>query len=157
MNKQRDGKRSSSAPRSMQSPIKYTAEREYLPDTCEPLKQAARNGRVQLVAMGQGSYPGLPLDNQDLLAVRSFGYWDAPQAQTWGLGWHRNEGIEFSMLARGSLTFSVDESNYHLRSRHLTITRPWQTHKVGDPHIGASRLYWLILDVGVRLLPERVD
>ena len=32
----------------------------------------------------------------------------------------------------------------------LTITRPWQKHRVGDPNVSASRLIWLILDVGVR-------
>jgi AraC family L-rhamnose operon regulatory protein RhaS len=37
-----------------------------------------------------------------------------------------------------------------LESGHLTITRPWQRHRVGNPHVGPSRLCWLILDVGVR-------
>jgi AraC family L-rhamnose operon regulatory protein RhaS len=32
----------------------------------------------------------------------------------------------------------------------LTITRPWQPHRVGNPHVGPSRLHWLIIDVGVR-------
>ena len=33
---------------------------------------------------------------------------------------------------------------------HLTITRPWQAHRVGNPIVGACRLHWLILDLGVR-------
>jgi len=32
----------------------------------------------------------------------------------------------------------------------MTITRPWQPHQVGSPLISASRMHWLILDVGVR-------
>jgi AraC family L-rhamnose operon regulatory protein RhaS len=32
----------------------------------------------------------------------------------------------------------------------LTVTRPWQRHRVGLPHVQASRLHWLILDLGVR-------
>ncbi|MBL8179390.1 MAG: helix-turn-helix transcriptional regulator, partial [Bryobacterales bacterium] len=27
---------------------------------------------------------------------------------------------------------------------------PWQLHRVGNPHVGPSRLHWLILDVAVR-------
>jgi AraC family L-rhamnose operon regulatory protein RhaS len=37
-----------------------------------------------------------------------------------------------------------------LNSGDLTVTRPWQRHRVGDPHVTAGRLHWLILDVGVR-------
>jgi AraC family L-rhamnose operon regulatory protein RhaS len=44
----------------------------------------------------------------------------------------------------------VDGRSWPLRQGDLTITRPWQFHRVGDPHIGPSRLIWLILDVGVR-------
>ncbi|MCX7826056.1 MAG: helix-turn-helix transcriptional regulator, partial [Verrucomicrobiae bacterium] len=53
-------------------------------------------------------------------------------------------------LARGKLHFAVDRKSWRLESGHLTITRPWQEHRVGNPHVQASRLHWLILDVGVR-------
>jgi AraC family L-rhamnose operon regulatory protein RhaS len=37
-----------------------------------------------------------------------------------------------------------------LKRGDLTITRPWQLHRVGGPNVEACRLYFLILDVGVR-------
>jgi len=76
--------------------------------------------------------------------------WDASRDQGWGLAWHRNEGIEITYLARGGLGFAVDGRPQPLRPGDLTITRPWQVHRVGDPDVAASRLHWVILDVGVR-------
>lgn len=122
----------------------------YYADTCEPLKQAATRGEVELVARGRGAYPGPPLPPKIVPEVRSVGYWDAAHTQSWGLDWHRNEGIELTYLARGKVPFCVDEQRFLLKRGDLTITRPWQRHRVGDPHVGASRLHWLILDVGVR-------
>jgi AraC family L-rhamnose operon regulatory protein RhaS len=37
-----------------------------------------------------------------------------------------------------------------LLPNNLTITRPWEVHKVGDPAIGMGKFYWLILDLNVR-------
>ncbi len=78
------------------------------------------------------------------------GYWDAPFEQDWGLDWHCNEGIEIGYLATGSLPFSVGKRSYQVRPGSLTITRPWQRHRVGTPNVPASHYSWLILDVGVR-------
>lgn len=122
----------------------------YYADTCEPLKRATERGEVTLVARGRGAYPGAPLPPRMLPEVRSVGYWDANHAQSWGLDWHRNEGIELTYLARGKARFDVDDQRFLLKRGDLTIARPWQMHRVGDPHVDASRLYWLILDVGVR-------
>jgi AraC family L-rhamnose operon regulatory protein RhaS len=82
--------------------------------------------------------------------LSTVGFWDATAPQDWGLDWHRNEGIELTYLSRGRLDFAVDGRAYPLESGHLTITRPWQMHRVGNPDVRASRLHWLILDVGVR-------
>jgi AraC family L-rhamnose operon regulatory protein RhaS len=123
----------------------------YRADTCEPLKKAAREGRVRLVARARGAYPGLPLPARELKEVRSVGYWDADYGQDWGLGWHRNEGLELMYISRGRVSFGVDRhEGYTLGPGDLTITRPWQLHRVGDPNIDACRLYWVILDLGVR-------
>ena len=122
----------------------------YRADTCEPLKGAARRGDLRLVARGRRGYPGAPLPSGPLDQVCSLGVWDAPRDQAWGLPWHRNEGIEFTYLARGRLAFHVGDRFHLLRRGHLTITRPWQVHRLGDPRVTASRLHWLILDVGVR-------
>jgi len=126
------------------------ANQIYYADTCEPLKKAAERGNVRLVARGRGAYPGPSLPAEVLTEVRSVGCWDADHAQSWGLDWHRNEGIELTYLSRGKLHFEMDEERFLLKRGDLTITRPWQQHRVGDPCVDASRLHWLILDVGVR-------
>jgi AraC family L-rhamnose operon regulatory protein RhaS len=78
------------------------------------------------------------------------GYWDAQGIQDWGLPWHRNEGIEIMFLESGKITFAVGAKDHLLHPDALTIARPWETHRVGDPNIHAGTLHWLILDVGVR-------
>lgn len=122
----------------------------YEADTCEPVRAAARAGDLHLCALARGSYPGQPLPRGRLKEVRTVGFWDALREQKWGLPWHRNEGIELTFLARGRLHFGVGAASYRLSRGALTITRPWQRHRVGNPNIGPNRLCWLILDVGVR-------
>lgn len=125
-------------------------EEVYHADTCDLLRQAVARGDVTLVARARGSYPGERFPDRMLPEIRSVGYWDAECHQSWGLDWHRNEGIELTYVARGKTPFAVDDQRYLLTRGDLTVTRPWQAHRVGNPHIGACRLYWLILDVGVR-------
>jgi AraC-like DNA-binding protein len=132
-------------------PALYTSpETVYHADTCDLLKQAAVEGQISLAAFGRRGYPGKPLPSSVLPEIASLGCWDAQHDQSWGLAWHRNEGVELTFLARGRLHFAVDEQSYALESGHLTITRPWQNHRVGNPWIRASRLHWLILDLGIR-------
>lgn len=107
-------------------------------------------GEVRLEALVRGTYPGRSLPVGILPQVCSVGFWDAACDQTWGLAEHRNEGIEITYLDNGSLGFVVDGRSRPLSPGNLTITRPWQPHSVGSPDVAASRLYWLILDVGVR-------
>ena len=122
----------------------------YHADRCEPLCAAVRRGEVRLAALARRGYPGRPIPTGMLREVSTVGFWDAAGEQTWGLDWHRNEGIELTYLARGTTSFLVDAESFVLESGHLTITRPWQRHRVGNPTIGPSRLCWLIVDVGVR-------
>lgn len=133
-----------------QPAIFSSPENVYHADTCDLLKQAAERNELKLVAFGRRGYPGKPLAAKMLPELASIGCWDAPGDQTWGLAWHRNEGIELTFIARGKLDFGVDDQVFALESGHLTITRPWQCHRVGNPHVRASRLHWLILDLGVR-------
>jgi AraC family L-rhamnose operon regulatory protein RhaS len=119
-------------------------------DTCEQLAAASAAGRVQLHALARGTYPGDRLPETWLPGIRSVGYWNAPAPQSWGLDWHRNEGIELTYLSAGRLAFATASEDRLLAPGDLTITRPWQRHRVGDPHVQSSRLHWLILDVGVR-------
>ena len=125
------------------------------PDTCEPLRRAAAAGDVRLAALSRGTYPGARLRGNTLPGVRSLGFWDARRPQAWGLDWHHNEGLELTYVARGRLAFSVEGRPVPLRRGDLTVTRPWQIHRVGNPHVAASELHWLILDVGVRRPNQR--
>jgi len=131
-------------------PIYRVQDETYQADNCLPLVEAARRGDVRLHAVVRGHYPGKPLPHDVLPGVRALGFWDAEVEQSWGLAWHRNEGIEFTFLENGTIAFSVDDRQCSLRPDDLTITRPWQLHRVGDPNVGPGRLHYLILDVGVR-------
>ena len=131
-------------------PIYQEQGRTYEADTCRPVSGAADGGRLQLVALAREQYPGRRLPRKALPGVKSIGFWDATQRQDWGLDWHRNEGLELTFLERGNLGFAVDGQQFRLGAGDLTFTRPWQQHCVGDPHVGAGRLHFLILDVGVR-------
>ncbi|MCU0781367.1 MAG: AraC family transcriptional regulator, partial [Akkermansiaceae bacterium] len=130
--------------------IFLAGDERYHADTCAPLIAAHRAGEVELKAVARGCYPGRRLPAGVLPQVCSLGYWDAAHDQAWGLSEHRNEGVEITYLANGRLGFRADGNPYPLGPGNLTITRPWQPHSVGDPAVASSRLYWLILDVGVR-------
>ena len=125
-------------------------DERYRADTCAALITARESGELTMAAVARGTYPGRRLPPGMLPQVSTLGYWDAAHDQGWGLGEHRNEGVEITYLANGHLGFMVDGHAYPLGPGDLTITRPWQPHSVGDPAIASSRLYWLILDVGVR-------
>ena len=122
----------------------------YQADTCLPLDEAARSGKLKFEALAHGHYPGHRLPRNALSALKTVGFWDAEHDQDWGLDWHRNEGLELTYLERGTLAFALDDQRHALHPDDLTITRPWQPHCVGDPHVTAGRLHWVILDVGVR-------
>lgn len=122
----------------------------YFADACESLEDAARQGEVTLRALARGPYPGHPLPRNVVEGVSTVGYWNASRPQRWGLDWHRNEGIEITYLDRGSLAFATRDREWDLRPGQITVTRPWQEHRVGTPLVGASHLRWIIIDVGVR-------
>jgi|SRR5271165_2481975 len=127
----------------------------YHADRCEPLVQAADRRELTLQALARRGYPGKAMPARMLPELSTVGFWDATTPQNWGLDWHRNEGVEVTYLSRGRLDFAVDGRAYPLESGCMTITRPWQMHRVGNPRVRASRLHWLILDVGVRRPNQR--
>ena len=131
-------------------PIYQERGRTYEADTCGPVVHAVEAGQLQHVALARGQYPGRRLARNALPGVKSVGFWDADRVQDWGLDWHRNEGIELTLLESGKLGFAVDGQEFTLEPDDLTFTRPWQKHRVGDPYVGVGRLHCLILDVGVR-------
>jgi len=122
----------------------------YYADTCMPLRAAGDLGRIGLWAYGRETYPGKPIPPEVLPALRSVGVWEVNSPQDWGLQWHRNEGIEVTVVTSGRTHFSCDGVDYDQPAGTVTITRPWQLHRVGRPHIGPSTLSWFIIDVGVR-------
>lgn len=136
----------------MQRPATFRSPSElFHADTCEPLKQAANAGAVRLSALARGTYPGTPLPKNDLREICSVGHWDAVRDQNWGLDWHRNEGIELHFVEAGLVPYAVEGCRpVILEPGQLTVTRPWQRHRVGNPNVPASRFHWLIIDVGVR-------
>jgi len=128
----------------------YRGETALHADTCEPLKRAADDGSIELKGWHHGNYPGREMPAGMLPGLSSVGLWDARVSQPWGLNWHYNEGVELTYVLRGKVPFSVNGSTHLLRPGQMTITRPWQRHRVGNPHIPPSALIWVILDVGVR-------
>ncbi len=131
-------------------PIYHEHDESYRADSCQPLITAADNKQIKLEALRHGHYPGRMLPHNALPGMKMAGYWDAQENQNWGLGWHRNEGLELTLLERGHLEFGLGDVVYQLNPGDLTITRPWQLHRVGNPNIGASHLIWVIIDLGVR-------
>lgn len=121
----------------------------YHADTCLPLIDAIERKKVKFKAIARHTYPGDRLDN-NTLGLNSIGYWDADKPQDWGLDWHRNEGIEFHFLESGNMPYSQENKETILTPDHMTITRPWEAHKVGNPNIGMGKFYWIIIDLGVR-------
>ncbi len=119
-------------------------------DSCRSLVAAAAAGSVRLHALGRAGYPGGRLPPGELPGLQSVGAWDAASAQSWGLPLHRNEGVEITFLAGGEIVARIENRFETLRHDQFLITRPWQPHQLGNPKVGASRLVWLILDVGVR-------
>lgn len=118
-------------------------------DTCLPLVDAWQRSKVKFKALARYTYPGNRL-TEDTLGLNTVGYWDALGSQDWGLDWHRNEGIEVHFLESGNMPYSLENIDLDLVANDLTITRPWQAHRVGNPVVGIGKFYWVILDVGVR-------
>jgi AraC family L-rhamnose operon regulatory protein RhaS len=129
----------------------FRTERElFHADTCEPLKRAAALDFLRLEAISRGAYPGTHMPGNELKELCMAGYWNAPGKQDWGLGWHCNEGIEIGYVSAGQLPFGINQKSLTVGPGELTITRPWQRHRVGDPNVPACHYSWIILDVGVR-------
>lgn len=131
-------------------PIYREHDETYRADSCQPLSTASEKKQIRLEALRHGHYPGRALPPNAMPGMKMAGYWDAQENQNWGLGWHRNEGLELTLLERGSLQFGLGNVIYQLKPGDITITRPWQRHCVGNPNIGASHLIWVIMDLGVR-------
>lgn len=116
-------------------------------DNHKPFLAAVEAGKISFHAVGRKHYPGARLEAAQFAGLLSAGYWDARGDQGWGMELHRNEGVEICVLETGSMPFSVDAEVQLLAPGCMTITRPWQLHRQGDPNIAASRLHWITIDV----------
>jgi AraC family L-rhamnose operon regulatory protein RhaS len=116
-------------------------------DPCIAQQEAIKAGKISFHGLTHGHYPGICLPQNALPGLRSIGFWDAVGMQDWGMDPHRNEGLEISLLETGSMDFTVEKRIFQLVPGTLTVTRPWQQHQHGVPHVGPGRYNWLILDV----------
>ena len=116
------------------SPTYVTAQGVVHVDSTRPQRQAMTAGKIRLWALTHGHYPGHLLPPV-LPGLSTVGYLDARGEQDWGVEPHCNEGIEISLLETGHMGFTVDGRQYCLAGGDVTITRPWQWHCLGNPHL----------------------
>ncbi|MBF5082150.1 helix-turn-helix transcriptional regulator [Quadrisphaera sp. INWT6] len=120
----------------------------YRDDPNAPLRRAGARGDIGLWAWGRDHYPGLPLQDGVLPGLLSAGLWEVAADQDWGLDWHLNEGVEVTFVTHGRVGFSCGAAEWELGRGWVTVTRPWQRHRVGLPHVTACTLGWFVLEVG---------
>jgi hypothetical protein len=89
-------------------PIFHESGQIYVADACAPVVRVVEEQWISLHALARGHYPGRKLPSCALSGVKSVGYGDAERAQDWGLGWHRNEGVELTLLESERMPFSVE-------------------------------------------------
>jgi len=126
----------------------------YRDDPAAPLRRAGARGDIGLWAWGRDSYPGAPLEPDVLPGLLSAGLWEVTADQDWGLDWHVNEGLELTFVTRGHAGFSTTSTRQDLHRGCISVTRPWQRHRIGLPTVTACTLGWFVLDVGA-LLPNQ--
>ena len=120
----------------------------YHDDPTAPLRRAKARGDIGLWAWGRDNYPGEQLKPSDYPGLLSAGLWEVEADQDWGLDWHTNEGVEITFVTRGRVGFASVEEERDLQRGWMTVTRPWQRHRVGAPNVTACTLGWFVLDVG---------
>ncbi|MBB2899297.1 AraC family L-rhamnose operon regulatory protein RhaS [Kineococcus radiotolerans] len=126
----------------------------YRDDPSAPLRRAGARGDIGLWAWGRNAYPGALLEDGVLPGVLNAGLWEVTADQDWGLDWHLNEGVEVTFVTHGRAGFSTETTQRDLQRGWISVTRPWQRHRIGLPTVTACTLGWFILDVGA-LLPNQ--
>lgn len=120
----------------------------YRDDPTAPLRRARARGDIGLWAWGRSHYPGRRFPLSRFPGLLSAGLWEVQADQDWGLDWHLNEGVEVTFVTRGHVGFVTDDEQHDISRGWVTVTRPWQRHRVGAPNVSACTLGWFVLDVG---------
>ena len=84
-------------------PIYTNQDETYQADTCQPLLQAAARERSGSRPWSTAIIPGGRCRVRPCPGSRPSATGTPNEPQTWGLAWHQNEGIELTLLERGSL------------------------------------------------------
>jgi AraC family L-rhamnose operon regulatory protein RhaS len=119
-------------------------------DRCLPQRSAIDAGKVGFRGLSHGHYPGTLIPEEMLPGIASMGFFDVAEEQDWGMEEHRNEGIEICLQETGESDLIVVGVRHRMPPGTLSISRPWQLHQMGAPHLGPGRIHWIIIDVGVR-------
>ena len=122
--------------------------RIYSVDTNDTQGQPLKSGTIDMQALSNGNYLGTPVPRHILPGICSIGFWNAIGPQNWGVDAHHNNSVKIMFLETGRMPFFVDRKAFYLRAGNFTITRPWQLHQLGNPHIEPGKLHWLILEGG---------
>ena len=120
----------------------------YREDPTAPLRRAGARGDIGLWAWGRSDYPGEQLTEGDFPGLLSAGLWEVEADQDWGLDWHLNNGVEVTFVTRGHVAFATDTEEHDVQHGWVTVTRPWQRHRLGNPNVTACTLGWFVMDVG---------
>lgn len=117
-------------------------------ETCAPLRRAVDAGTVNIWAYGRGAYPGTRLPPDVLPQLCSVGCAESRSAPGWRLERYRARGIEICGVTSGSARFTCGDTDYELDAGSMTITRPWQPHRIAKAAAGRARMCWFVIDVG---------
>lgn len=119
-------------------------------ENCHAQVCAAQAGKIQLTALSRGQYPGINIPPGTLPGLNSIGFWDGTGPQDWGIAAQRNRSFQLYFVETGNMAFEADERPFTLGAGDFALTRPWQLHQLGAPHIKPGRVHWLTFDLGVR-------
>lgn len=131
-------------------PVYRDGSQLYYPDNSMPVVRAARAGRLNMTALARGHYAGRRLPDGVLPGLKTIGCIHAVLDKQLHTGEHRNEGFEIHYVECGRISFRDDGREYCLQPGDLSYTDPWQPHSLGYQPISGFRVYWMVIDVGVR-------
>ena len=58
------------------------------------------------------------------------------------------KALKYISLRTGICPSWWTNARFDLSAGDITLTRPWQLHQFGNPHIRPGRVHWLVIDVG---------